>query len=324
MVGQDATALTLLPTSPATVPALDVLLVVNPVAARVRKSTRHEIERTLAADHDVNVVETDHRDHATELAREAAEAGTDVVVVFGGDGTLNEAANGVAGTGTALAGIPGGSTNVFPRTLGTPRDPVEATTRLLAALARGSVRPIGVGSANGRAFLFHLGMGYDAAVVGQVERRPTLKRRLGQAIFVYAALDTWARHYDRGRPRFSVRVGDHVVDDGYFAICLNTNPYTYLGSRPLCVAPDATLDRGLSLITLRTLALLPTLAITCSVLGSGARARDHELTDYRPDVTTLTVTGHGPFPYQADGDYLGEVDELVIDHRPGALRMVLP
>ena len=101
---------------------------------------------------------------------------------------------------------------------------------------------------NGRYFLFHVGMGFDAAVVAQVERRSGLKRYAGHPLFVYAGFDTWIRHYDRSRPRFAVHHADGtVVDDGYLAICLNTNPYTYLGNRPLDLAPEATLDRGLAL-----------------------------------------------------------------------------
>ena len=79
----------------------------------------------------------------------------DLVVVLGGDGTLNEVANGLAGTETALAALPGGSTNVFARTIGLPDDPVEATGSLLDALEAGSVRRIGLGVMNDRYFLFH-------------------------------------------------------------------------------------------------------------------------------------------------------------------------
>src|SRR5438270_733243 len=166
------------------------------------------IRKALSADHDVTMAETSRRGNATRLAQDAAAAGYDAVVVLGGDGTLNEAANGLAGSQTAMATLPGGSTNVFARTLGIAQDPVEATGELLSALARGSLRRIGLGSVNGRYFLFHVGMGFDAAVVSQVERRAALKRYAGHPLFVYAAFSTWFRHYDRTRPRLEIHHAD--------------------------------------------------------------------------------------------------------------------
>ena len=163
---------------------------------------------------------------------------------------------------------------MFARTIGLPNDPIEATGDLLDALAHDSIQRVGLGAVNGRYFLFHVGMGFDAAVVAQVERRAGLKRYAGHPLFVYAGFDTWIRHYDRSRPRFSVRFADGtVVDDGYLSICLNTNPYTYLGNRPLNLAPEATLERGLAMVTLRTLAFARTMRIIGSALGNGKHLR---------------------------------------------------
>jgi diacylglycerol kinase family enzyme len=304
---------------------MKVLLLVNSSASSVTARSRVVIQKALSADHDVTMAETSRRGHATRLAQGAAAAGTEVVVVLGGDGTLNEAANGLAGSSCALAALPGGSTNVFARTIGLPNDPIEATGDLLSALARGDIRRIGLGSVNGRYFLFHVGMGFDAAVVAQVERRAGLKRYAGHPLFVYAGFDTWIRHYDRSRPRFAVRHADGtVIDDGYFAICLNTNPYTYLGNRPLSLAPEATLDRGLAMITIRTLAFARTMRIIGSALGTGRYLRNNRWTDHRTDLTDITVEGYGPFPYQVDGDHLGDTERLVIRHEPDVLDLVLP
>lgn len=304
---------------------MKLLLVVNTTASAVTPRTRVVIQKALAADHDVAVAETTRRGNATRLAQSAAAEGVDVVVVLGGDGTLNEAANGLAGTRCALGVLPGGSTNVFARTIGMPNDPVEATGDLLAGLAAGRFRRVGLGSVNGRYFLFHVGLGFDAAVVRRVERAGALKRYAGHALFVWAAFATWFRHYDRSRPRFAVHLPDGtVVDDGYFGLVCNTNPYTYLGARPLNVAPDAGFDRGLVAVTFRTLALPTMLALAGSALGSGAYLRRHPLVDYRTDLAALRVSGHGPFPYQVDGDYLGEATELAFRHEPDALTLVLP
>ena len=301
-----------------------MLLLVNSSASSVTARARVVIQKALSADHEVTLAETSRRGHATRLAQGAASDGKDVVVVLGGDGTLNEAANGLAGTETALAALPGGSTNVFARTLGLPNDPIEATGVLLDALDRGSIRRVGLGSVNGRYFLFHVGLGFDAAAVEQVERRAGLKRWAGHPLFVYAAITTWMRHYDRSRPRFAVRVGDEVVDDGYFTIVLNTNPYTYLGNRPLAIAPDAGLTTPLVAITMRTLAFGRFLPIALAAVAAPNRLQRSGWVDYRTDVTELTVTGHGPFPYQVDGDHLGDATELRFRHEPEAMPLVVP
>jgi len=302
-----------------------VLLVVNSSASSVTARARVVIAKALAADHEVSVAETSRRGHATRLARGAAADGVDVVAVLGGDGTLNEAANGLAGTGTALAALPGGSTNVFARTLGLPDDPIEATGVLLDALAHRSIRRVGLGSVNDRYFLFHVGVGFDAAVVAEVERRGSLKRWANHVLFAWAALETWRRHYDRSRPRFAVRVeGARTVDDGLFTICLNTDPYTFIGARPFTLAPEANLDRGLSIITVRTLDAVPLISLVASALGSGRRLRTSRHVDHRIDVSGADIEGYGPFPYQVDGDYLGEVDRLHVRHEPEVMDLVVP
>jgi diacylglycerol kinase family enzyme len=258
------------------------------------------------------------------IARSAAREGVDAIVALGGDGTLNEVANAIAGTDTALAALPGGSTNVFARTIGLPNDPIEATGVLLDALARDRIERIGLGSVNGRYFLFHVGLGYDAAVVRQVERRDWLKRYAGHPLFIYAAITSWLRHYDRSRPRFALEYPDGEKVDGYFALCMNSNPYTFLGNRPLDVLPEATLDRGLAVLAFKRFTLPTLLSAAGSAFGIGRDLRANKNIDIHVDVERLTARGHGPFPYQADGEYLGETELLEFKHHPESLRLVVP
>lgn len=295
-----------------------VLLLVNSSASSVTARGRVVIQKALSADHDVTLAETNRRNHATRLAHGAARDGYDVVVALGGDGTLNEAANGLAGTDTALAALPGGSTNVFARTIGLPNDPIEATGALLEGMAAGKVEEIGLGRVNGRYFLFHVGIGFDAAVVEQVERRAQLKRWAGHPLFIYSAFTTWFRHYERSEPRF--RAGG---TPSYFTIVLNTNPYTYLGNRPLDLVPEATLDRGLAVVTFEALGFLPIVRAVGRALA-GSDIRRLPWLDVRTDVEALEVEADDPVPYQVDGDFLGEVRRLELEHRPAALRLVLP
>src|SRR5207253_9329453 len=135
---------------------LRLLLIVNSSASSVTARGRVVIQKALSADHEVTLAETNRRGHATRLAQGAAREGVDAVVALGGDGTLNEVANGLAGTDTALAPLPGGSTNVFARTIGLPNDPIEATGALLSGLETGHIDDVGLGSLNGRYFLFHV------------------------------------------------------------------------------------------------------------------------------------------------------------------------
>jgi diacylglycerol kinase family enzyme len=309
-----------------------LLLLVNASASSVTPRVRVLVQEALSSEHDVSAAETSRRGHASHLAKGAAADGFEVVVVLGGDGTVNEAANGLAGSPTALGLLPGGSTNVFARTLGFTNDPVKAVGELLVALRQpgGSIRRIGLGSANGRYFLFHAGMGFDAAVVEQVERRGSLKRFAGHPLFLYAGVATWLRHYDRKHPHFDISLASgpeagREIRNVYFALCLKTNPYTFLGNRPLNVAPEAGLDSAMTVIALETLAL-PTLfgVIGATMTGRGGpRLAKRRKVEYANGLSALHVQGRTPFPYQLDGDYLGEVAEIDLRYQPDVLSVVV-
>ena len=282
------------------------------------------IQKALGSHHKLEVAETGRRGHAARLARAAALDGIDVVAVLAGDGTLNEAAGGVAGSTTALAALPGGSTNVYGRTIGVERDPIDATTQLLAALDAGSFTRIGLGAVNGRRFLFHLGVGYDARVIEWVEKRPALKRYAPHPLYVLAACATWLRHYDRTiRIRFSEVDGDEI-GAGPFAIVSKTSPYTYLGSRGLRVSPSATLDSPLALAVFESIEIPLLLELAASAFSSGKLIAQHRRVVHRRNVEELVITADTPFPWQVDGDYLGETDHLDVRYEPDALTLVVP
>jgi len=305
---------------------MKLMLLINPSASSVDWKSRMAANSALVGEHDLTTVETTRRDDATDLARQAAADGFDAVVVLGGDGTLNEAANGLAGTSTALAALPGGSTNVFARTIGMAPKATRAAPQLQAALQRADfMRTFDLGTVNGRHFLFHLGIGYDAAVVAQVERRSSLKRKIGQAIFVYSSFSTYFKHYDHRRPSFAIDFPDGTsVEDGFFTICLNTDPYTYLGRRPLSVTPDTGSGRGLVTVTTRKLKVRTLLTLFGSAMGQGEMLRRSKDIDYHTDLSSITVRGHKPFPHQVDGDYLGDVEELKVTHGESSIRLIVP
>ncbi len=306
-----------------TVKPLRIRLVVNAFASSVTARNTVIVHQVLSRGNDVEVLETNRRGHATRFSQDAARQGVDVVIGYGGDGTLNEVATGVAGTETALGVLPGGSTNVFARTLGMPNDPVRAVQQLADGINSSHIEPIGLGQVNGRYFCFHTGVGYDAAVVREVEKHGSLKRWAGHPLFIYAGVRTMA-NYDRDNPHFAVAFenGDRVTD-GFFTIVLNTNPYTYLGNRPLDLSPAADLDRGLVVITFTKMSVVSLLRSLGGALRGGG-VKPSTTLDVHEDVAAFTVSHHEPFPYQLDGDYLGEIDELNFKHVPQAIRLVRP
>ena len=300
---------------------MQLLLIVNPAASSVTPRIQVLVQRALGEQHDVRVAETTRRNHATRLAEDAVRNGIDGIVVLGGDGTVNEVANGIAGSTCALLPLPGGSTNVFCRTLGLPDDPQDAVNVSLRAVDEGLIRPVGIGSVNGRYFLFHTGVGFDAAVVEQVERQGDLKRYLNHPLFVYAAIKTWLRHYDRSSPAFSIEFADGRVDDGYFLVCLNTDPYTYLGNRPLNIAPAADLDHGLATVTLTSLRSDHLLRVVGDALRPPPGLSSSRWVDVRTDLTAAKLIARRPIPVQVDGDFIGSSTEVLFEHHPDALHL---
>ncbi len=282
------------------------------------------IHRVLSAGHNVTLAETSRRGHATRLAQSAARDNYDIVAVLGGDGTLNEAANGLAGSATALAPLPGGSTNVFARILGLPDDSVEAAEVILDAVRRGAIRRIGLGAVEGRYFLFHCGVGFDAAVVEQVEKRGPWKRWAGHPLFIYSAVDTWLRRVDRRHPPIRVidTHGDQIAS-GFFTVVMNANPYTFLGNRPFDLVKEATLDQPLAVVTLKKLSLT-TLAPVVFAALTGRDVRRYRGVDVRTGVRSLVIEADPPTPYQVDGDHLGVSRRLRFTWTAEHMSLVMP
>lgn len=300
-----------------------ILLIVNSFASSVTPRNTVLVHEHLAKHHDVQVVETNERGHATRFAQDAAARGLDAVVGFGGDGTLNEIATGLAGSDTALAMLPGGSTNVFVRTLGIANDPMVALTQLMAGIDRNEIERVSLGQANGRYFTFHAGIGYDAAVVEQVERRSSLKRVVGQPLFAYSALHSWFKSYDRKYPHFTMNIDGRAIPNGFFSVVLNTNPYTFVGKHPIHLSSAASLEKKLVVVTFRKMTTPLMLKTLYSALRRGGLETSSGI-DIATDVEHVKIEFPAPFPYQLDGDYLGDTTSIDIKHCPEALRLVRP
>jgi diacylglycerol kinase family enzyme len=300
-----------------------ILLIVNSFASSVTPRNTVLVHEHLAKHHDVQVVETNERGHATRFAQDAASRGLDAVVGFGGDGTLNEIATGLASSDTALAMLPGGSTNVFVRTLGIANDPMVALTQLMAGIDRNEIERVSLGQANGRYFTFHAGIGYDAAVVEQVERRSSLKRVVGQPLFAYSALYSWFKAYDRKYPHFTMNIDGRAIPNGFFSVVLNTNPYTFVGKHAIHLSSAASLEKKLVVVTFRKMTTPLMLKTLYSALRRGGLETSSGI-DIATDVENVKIEFPAPFPYQLDGDYLGDTTSIEIKHCPEALRLVRP
>src|SRR5690348_16115694 len=220
-----------------------MLVIVNPYATTMSDRLKHLVVYALQGRYEVHAVDTQRRGHATEITREAAREGYDVVLAFGGDGTVNEAANGLIGSPTPLTCLPGGATNVYCRMLGIPNEIVDATEHLLRLADEWKPRRVDLASVNGRGFTFSAGLGLDASVVERVDSHPRLKARLGEYYFTWAAMTTFTRRYVVRPPRLVAEVEGEEVP-GVTAIVQNGMPYTYFNRRPIDIAEDAELDDG--------------------------------------------------------------------------------
>ena len=301
-----------------------MLIIVNPYAATVSDRLRHLVVYALQGRFEVDAVDTQARGHATELCREAASEDYDVVVAFGGDGTVNEAVNGLVGTGTPLTCLPGGRANVYCRMLGIPTDVVDATEHLLAMADDWRPRKVDLGVVNGRCFTFSSGLGLDASVVERVDARPSLKARLGPYFFAWVAVSTFVRRYLFSPVRMEVQAGERTLQ-GVTTLVQNGSPFTYFQDHPIEIAEGAALDSGTlagAVLHRATPVAMP--FIGWRALSARARVVRHRQVSGFADIRELTVrTADGrPLPLQADGDYLGDVAEARYSILPRALNVV--
>jgi diacylglycerol kinase family enzyme len=300
------------------------LLVANPYATTVSGRLKSLVVYSLQGRYDVDTADTEGRDHATELAREAAADGYDLVVVFGGDGTVNEAANGLAGSATALFPLPGGATNVYCRMLGIPNDVVDATEHLLAVADDWRPRALDLGTVNGRHFLFSSGYGLDAAVVRHVDAHPERKARLRQWYYAWSGFRTLARDYTIHPPRIDVEVNGRTVR-GVTALVQVGDPYTYFSGHPLHVAEDIALDDGtLGGAVLRRSAPIDVPTVMVRLFAERLRVAKHrKVTAWRGADRVDCASADGrPIPLQVDGDYIGDTVQARYEILPGGLTVV--
>jgi diacylglycerol kinase family enzyme len=305
------------------------LLVVNPLATSITAAGRDVLAHALASELKLDVLQTRYRGHAAEATAAAVRAGVELVIAHGGDGTVNEVVNGLLEDATPgepetplLAVVPGGSANVFARALGLPRDPLEATSALLTALAARRSRTVGLGRADDRWFTFNAGMGWDADVVASVERARAHGHEASPIRYARTAL----RHYlaqRRDPADLTIELpGEPPLSEIRLALICATDPWTYLGSRPVRTNPGRNVADGLALFGMRSLGLITVLSVIREMLRKHGDPTGPNVLS-RDQLPLIRVSSPTPVALQVDGDYLGERSEVEFVAVPSALRVVV-
>ena len=308
-----------------------MLVIVNPYATTVSDRLRNLVVYALQGRYEVEAVSTEAQNHATEIGREVRDHGYDVVVAFGGDGTLNEVANGLAGTDVPVSVLPGGSTNVVCRTLGIPNDVVDATEHLLTLADEWAPRKIDLGVVDDRHFVFSCGAGIDATVVKRVDAHPRLKATAGPYYFSWAGISGFYRRYLHNPVRLRVETDASDPVEGVTALAQNSDPFTYFASRPIRVCEGVEIDDGtLSVAVLKRAAQRDMPSLVTRLLSERLAASSHRQIEHFDDVAAAAVTSVSedregavrPFPVQVDGDYIGERTRIDLRVDPGALTVI--
>jgi diacylglycerol kinase family enzyme len=303
------------------------LLIVNQHATSMTGTIADLAIRSLSGLVDLDVERTQYRGHARDLA---AAADADLIIVHGGDGSVNEAVNGMMSRDGAgpqgrplIAIIPGGGANVLARGLGLPVDAAAAIRRLRESLAAGRYRTIGLGLAGDRYFTFSAGLGWDAEVVGEVDRLRAEGYRESATLFLRTMVRTYYRATDRRRPALTLeRDGEPPVSDLFMTIITNRSPWTYLHSRAVLPVPNPDFSSGLDLLAMRRLRLVRIVSAVGQMLYIRSRApRGRDLMSVLGSES-LAVRSSRPIALQVDGEYLGETEAVKFQFVPNALRIV--
>ncbi|HEX7744446.1 MAG TPA: diacylglycerol kinase family protein [Micromonosporaceae bacterium] len=316
------------------------LLLVNPKATTTSGRARDVLVRALRSEVDLTVQYTRRRGHAVALARASAEQGYDVLVTLGGDGTVNEAVNGLMTARPAgvdrvrspderlpaeklpvLAVVPGGSTNVFARALGLPPEWPEGTSVLLEALRLGRFRHVGLGLADDRYFTFCAGLGLDAAVIRRVERARRRGHVSTPGLYLRSTVSQYFLGSDRRHPGIRLeRPGEPPEDELATVIIQNTAPWTFLGKREINPNPRASFDLGLDLMALRRLHVPSTARTVSQILSRTPDPHGRQVLRLH-DLDEFVLVSSRSQAFQLDGDYLGEREKVRFTAVSRALRV---
>ncbi len=308
------------------------LLIVNPRATTTSPRVIDVIVQALSHEIDLAVSVTTHRGHARSLGEHAVTDGLDLVITLGGDGVVHEVVNGMLHTGAgsaipALAPIPGGSANVFARSLGLSVDPVDATGQVLEAIREGRTRSIGVGCVTTdetRFFIANAGVGLDASIIEAMERQRARGKSASPARYLATTITEYFASSSRTAPALSLsRPGGDRVERAIVALVQNTSPWTYFGAWPLDPCPQASFDTGLDVFAVRALNPLTTMRAALRIVWRVRAGSSGESITVWHDQHEFTVDADPSAPLQVDGEFVGSFSRATFADRPGALRVMV-
>jgi diacylglycerol kinase family enzyme len=309
------------------------VLIVNPNATSTTPAGRDLLAHALESRVKLTVAHTDHRGHAIEIARDAARDGVDVLIVHGGDGTVNEVVNGIlgeAGPGgptPAVGVVPGGSANVFARALGISTDPIVATNQLVDLLSvyrRGkSWRRIGLMDCGERWCVFTAGMGVDGDVVAAVEAQRDKGRTVTASRYIRVAIREVLASA-RKEPLLTLHLPNREPVSGvHFAFVSNSSPWTYANARPVWTNPTTTFETGLGVFATTSMNVWANLGLVRRMVSKKPRIEaKHLIRD--DDLPWVRVTSDTPVACQIDGDYVGPRRTMTFTAVRDALGVVGP
>lgn len=309
------------------------MLIVNPFATSTSDAGRDALANTLSSRFDLTVETTTHRGHAGELAARARDEQYSVVIVHGGDGTVNEVVNGLLGAPSArvsgniampaIAVVPGGSANVFARALGMAPDPLRATGQLVELIEQRAQRRVSLAHTDDRWFLFNAGVGTDAAVIKSIEHQRNSGKKATPARYFATTLRCFFEAARR-HPTVTVTVpGTEPMRAAYYAFVSNTSPWTYLGSRPVNTNPGTTFDTRLGVFASKSMSVWRNLPLAGQMLRAGADPRAGHILR-ADDVESVLIESDKPVDMQMDGEYLGLRTHLEFGYAPAVLDVVAP
>ncbi len=274
---------------------------------------------------EVDIIPTEAAGHATELAREASQAGRQMVIAAGGDGTLGEVTNGLAGSPTIMAPLPAGTANSFAQELLMPRPNFLNKHPLLKAvdtLAEGRVQGMdlgytpGNGDGNGRYWLLWASVGADSYLVEKIEPRPKWSKRIGPTGYAIQSAFILPK-----APPFQATVTiDDQVFTGEYLLILVSNARRYVGGM-VDLSPDAQLDDGLFEIWLLEAGGVPRLAQYAVQAKWGDLSENEHVT--KINGRSVTILAEPTMPCQTDGDRSGKTP-LTVHVKPQALQLLVP
>lgn len=312
------------------------MLIVNPNATSTTRAGRDLLAHALESRVELVVAHTEHRGHAVEIAETAKRDGIDVIIIHGGDGTVNEVVNGLLGKPSApksaervpaIAVVPGGSANVFARSLGISPDPIEATNQLVDLLGEyrggGDWRRIGLMDCGERWAVFTAGMGVDGDVVAAVEAQRAEGHTVTAGRYMRVALREMLASVRR-EPQITVHLPDREpIPGALFAFVSNASPWTYVNTRPVWTNRDTSFDTGLGVFATTTTSFLANLMLLRRMLSKKAEIKGRHLIS-EDDVDWVRLTSEQPIACQVDGDFLGLRTEMTFRSVPAALAVVAP